>query len=105
MASKIRLNDEVIVIAGKDKKKTGKVVKVLTAEHKVVVEGVNLVKRHIKPNPAYGIEGGIVTKEAPIDVSNVAIYNPSTQKADRVGFRFEDNKKVRFFKSNNELVK
>ncbi len=105
MASKIRLNDEVIVIAGKNKGKTGKVVKVLTAEHKVVVEGLNLVKRHVKPNPAYGIEGGIVTKPAPIDVSNVAIYNPSTQKADRVGFRFEDNKKVRFFKSNNELVK
>ena len=85
MASKIRLNDEVIVIAGKNKGKTGKVVKVLTAEHKVIVEGLNLVKRHVKPNPAY--------------------YNPSTQKADRVGFRFEDNKKVRFFKSNNELVK
>ena len=98
MASKIRLNDEVIVIAGKNKGKTGKVVKVLTAEHKVIVEGLNLVKRHVKPNPAYGIEGGIVTKPAPIDVSNVAIYNPSTQKADRVGFRFEDNKKVRFFK-------
>lgn len=107
MAAKIRRGDEVIVIAGKDKKlkKTGKVLHVLVDEHKVVVEGVNLVKKHQKPNPALGIAGGIIEKEAPIDVSNVAIYNPSTQKADRVGFRFEGDKKVRFFKSNNELVK
>lgn len=105
MAAKIRRDDEVIVIAGKDKKKTGKVIRVLTAEHKVVVQGINLVKKHQKPNPNFGIPGGIIEKEAPIDVSNVAIYNPSTQKADRVGFRVEDGKKVRFFKSNNELVK
>ena len=107
MAAKIRRGDEVIVIAGKDKKlkKTGKVLRVLVDEHKVVVEGVNLVKKHQKPNPALGIAGGIIEKEAPIDVSNVAIYNPPTQKADRVGFRFEGDKKVRFFKSNNELVK
>jgi large subunit ribosomal protein L24 len=105
MAAKIRREDEVIVIAGKNKKKTGKVVQVLVEEHKVIVEGVNLVKKHQKPNPALGIQGGIIEKEAPIDVSNVAILNPSTQKADRVGFRIEDGKKVRFFKSNNELVK
>ncbi len=105
MASKIRRDDTVIVIAGKDKKKTGKVLRVLVDEHKVLVEGVNLVKKHQKPNPVLGIAGSIIEKEAPIDVSNVAIYNPSTQKADRIGFRFEDNKKVRFFKSNNELVK
>lgn len=105
MAAKIRQNDEVIVIAGKNKMKTGKVVRVLNEEHKVIVEGVNLVKKHQKPNPALGIQGGIIEKEASIDVSNVAIYNPSSKKADRVGFRLEDGKKVRFFKSNNELVK
>ena len=102
---KIKKGDQVVILSGDDKGKTGEVLKAMPKENKVVVQGVNLVKRHIKPNPAYGIEGGIVTKEAPIDVSNVAIYNPSTQKADRVGFRFEDSKKVRFFKSNNELVK
>ena len=105
MAAKIRRDDEVIVIAGKDKNKTGKVELVLVKEHKVIVKGINLVKKHQKPNPALGIQGGIIEKEAPIDVSNVAILNPSTQKADRVGFRIEDGKKVRFFKSNNELVK
>ena len=105
MAAKIRRDDEVIVIAGKDKNKTGKVELVLVKEHKVIVKGVNLVKKHQKPNPALGIQGGIIEKEAPIDVSNVAILNPSTQKADRVGFRIEDGKKVRFFKSNNEVIK
>lgn len=105
MAAKIRLNDEVIVIAGKNKNKVGKVIRVLTDKNKVIVEGVNIVKKHQKPNPMRGVAGAIVEKEAPIHVSNVAIYNPSTKKADRVGFRFEDGKKVRFFKSNNELVK
>ncbi|MDD6177914.1 MAG: 50S ribosomal protein L24 [Succinivibrionaceae bacterium] len=105
MAAKIRRDDEVIVIAGKDKNKTGKVELVLVKEHKVIVKGINLVKKHQKPNPALGIQGGIIEKEAPIDVSNVAILNPSTQKADRVGFRIEDGKKVRFFKSNNEVIK
>lgn len=104
MAAKIRRNDEVIVIAGKDKGKTGKVSKVLTEARKVIVEGINLHKKHQKANPNLGIQGGIVTIEAPIDVSNVAMYNPTTKKADKVGFRFEDGKKVRFFKSNNELV-
>lgn len=104
MAAKIRRDDEVIVIAGKDKNKTGKVELVLVKEHKVIVKGINLVKKHQKPNPALGIQGGIIEKEAPIDVSNVAILNPSTQKADRVGFRIEDGKKVRFFKSNNEVI-
>lgn len=104
MAAKIRSNDEVIVIAGKNKGETGKVLRVLTKENKVLVEGVNLVKRHTKANPALGTEGGIVEKEAPIHVSNVAIFNPNTRKADKVGFRFEDGKKVRFFKSTNELI-
>ena len=104
MAAKIRRNDEVIVITGKDKGKTGKVTQVFPRENKVLVEGVNMVKKHQKGNPQAGIEPGIVDVEAKIDVSNVAIYNQETRKADRVGFRVEDGKKVRFFKSNNALV-
>ncbi|MFI3245057.1 MAG: 50S ribosomal protein L24 [Ferrimonas sp.] len=104
MAAKIRRNDEVVVLAGKDKGKRGKVSQVLTTG-KVLVEGVNLVKKHQKPNPQLGIQGGIVEKEAPIHASNVALFNPATGKADRVGFRIEDGVKVRFFKSNNEIVK
>ncbi len=104
MASKIRRDDEVIVLAGKDKGKIGKVTKVLVEDSKVFVEGINLVKKHQKPVPQLQQAGGIIEKEAPIHVSNVAIVNPATGKADRVGFRTEDGKKVRFFKSNNELV-
>ncbi|MDG1732236.1 MAG: 50S ribosomal protein L24 [Thalassotalea sp.] len=104
MASKIRQNDEVVILAGKDKGKSGKITKVLTAEGKVFVEGINLIKKHQKPVPQLQQPGGIVEKEAAINVSNVAIKNPATGKADRVGFRIEDGKKVRFFKSNNELV-
>ena len=104
MANKIRRDDEVVVLAGKDKGKQGKVLKVLIADNRVIVAGVNLVKKHTKPNPQLGVAGGIVEKEASIHVSNVAIVNPATGKADRVGFRFEDEKKVRFFKSNGELV-
>ncbi|WP_026377319.1 50S ribosomal protein L24 [Aestuariibacter salexigens] len=104
MARKIRRDDEVIVLAGKDKGKQGKVLKVLTADERVVVEGVNLVKKHQKPNPQIGQAGGIIEKEASIHVSNVAIVNPATGKADRVGFRMENDKKVRVFKSNGELV-
>jgi len=104
MASKIRRDDEVIVLAGKDKGKTGKVTKVLVDDSKVFVEGVNLIKKHTKPVPQLQQAGGIVEKEAPLHVSNVAIVNPATGKADRVGFRIEDGKKVRFFKSNNELI-
>ena len=105
MAAKIRREDEVIVLTGKDKGKRGKVTQVLVTEGKVLVEGINLVKKHQKPVPALGQAGGIVTKEAPIDVSNVALFNSATGKADRVGFRIEDGKKVRFFKSTGELVK
>jgi len=104
MASKIRRDDEVIVLAGKDKGKTGKVTKVLVEDGKVFVEGDNLIKKHTKPVPQLQQPGGIIEKEAPINVSNIAILNPTSGKADRVGFRFEDGKKVRFFKSNNELV-
>ncbi|AUM12053.1 50S ribosomal protein L24 [Ketobacter alkanivorans] len=100
---KIKRNDEVVVIAGRDKGKRGKVLKVL--EGKLLIGGVNIVKKHQKPNPQKGAPGGIVEKEAPIQASNVAIFNPQTQKADRVGFKFlEDGKKVRCFKSTNEVI-
>ncbi|MCP8900832.1 50S ribosomal protein L24 [Gilvimarinus xylanilyticus] len=100
---KIKRDDEVIVIAGRDKGKRGKVVRVL-ANDKVIVSGINLVKKHQKPNPQMGVAGGIVEKEAAIHVSNVAIYNAATGKADRVGFKVEGDKKVRVFKSNGEAV-
>ncbi len=103
MANKIRQEDEVIVIAGKSKGKRGKVTKVLP-NGKVIVEGVNIITKAEKPIPQLGKEGGLVKKEAPIDASNVAIFNPETNKADRIGFRFEDGKKVRFFKSNNKTI-
>lgn len=103
MAAKIRRDDEIIVLTGKDKGKRGKVKQVLSSG-KVIVEGINLVKKHQKPVPAMGVQGGIVEQEAAIDVSNIAIFNAKTGKADRIGFRFEDGKKVRFFKSNNEIV-
>ncbi|KEY90894.1 50S ribosomal protein L24 [Candidatus Photodesmus blepharus] len=103
MAAKIRRNDDVIVLTGKDKGKKGKVVKVYRSG-KVVVEGINFIKKHQKPVPASGQKGGIIKQEAAIDVSNVAIFNTTTGKADRVGFRFEDGKKVRFFKSNGENI-
>ncbi len=96
MAAKIRRNDEVIVLAGKDKGKKGTVSKVLPTG-KVIVEGINLVKKHQKPVPALGTQGGIVEQEAAIDVSNVAIFNAAAGKGDRVGFRFEDGKKSPFF--------
>jgi len=101
---KIRQDDEVVVLAGKDKGKRGKVRKVL-ANGKLIVAGVNMVKKHTKANPQAGVAGGIIDREAPIAVSNVAVFNPGTNRADRVGFRFlEDGRKVRYFKSNNEVV-
>lgn len=101
---KIRKDDEVLVIAGRDKGKRGKVLRV-QSDGKLVVSGINMVKRHTKPNPMLGTAGGIVEKESPIQASNVAIFNPATNKADRVGFKIlEDGKKVRIFKSNNEVV-
>src|SRR5690554_4437751 len=104
MAAKIKRDDEVVVLAGKDKGKRGRVLSVQTEKDRVVVEGVNLMKKHQKPNPALNQAGGIIEKEAPIHVSNVAIFNPATEKADRVGFKNEDGKKVRVFKSNNEII-
>ncbi|MZR61292.1 50S ribosomal protein L24 [Alcanivorax sp. DP30] len=100
---KIKRDDEVIVIAGKDKGKRGTVQQVLD-NGRVIVGGVNMVKKHVKANPNRGTQGGIVEQEAALHASNVAIWNPKTQKADRVGFRFEDDKKVRFFKSNGETL-
>jgi large subunit ribosomal protein L24 len=101
---KIKKGDEVLVLAGKDKGKRGTVTKVME-DNKLIVEGVNRVKKHIRPNPQKGIAGGIVEKEMPIDVSNLGLYNPETKKADRVGFKFlEDGKKVRIFKSTSEVV-
>lgn len=103
MAAKIKCNDEVIVLAGKDKGKRGKVTQV-TPAGKLLVAGINKVKKHQKPNPQLGVTGGIIEEERPIQASNVAIFNSASGKADRVGFRFEDGKKVRFFKSNNEII-
>lgn len=103
--NKIKTDDEIIVLTGKCKGERGKVTRLLIEDNRVVVEGINLIKRHTKPNPNAGIEGGIVEKEAPMNLSNIALFNPATGKGDRVGFKFlEDGKKVRFFKSNGELV-
>ena len=104
MAAKIRRDDEVIVLAGKDKGKRGKVLSVVTDTGRVFVEGVNLIKKHQKPVPQLNQAGGIVEKEASIDVSNVAIYNSETGKADRVGFKIEDGKKLRIFKSTGKTI-
>lgn len=100
---KIKTNDEVIVIAGKNKGARG-VVREVLKDDRVIVSGVNMVKKHQKANPNVNKPGGIIEKEAPLHVSNIAIFNAETQKADRVGFRFEEGKKVRFFKSNNQTV-
>jgi large subunit ribosomal protein L24 len=102
--NKIRKDDEVIVLAGKDKGKRGVVSHRVDAEY-VVVEGVNIAKKAVKPNPMTGATGGIVDKAMPIHVSNVAIFNAASGKADRVGLKNVDNKKVRVFKSNGEVVK
>ena len=102
--NKIRKGDQVILNTGKDKGKQGAVVSILDSGH-VVVEGLNLVKKHAKPNPMKGIAGGIIAKEMPIDISNVAIFNSATQKGDRVGFKtLDDGRKIRVFKSNGEAV-
>ena len=100
---KIKTNDEVIVLTGRDKGKRGKVRKVL-GNGKVIVAGINVVKKHTRPNPQAGVAGGIVETEAPIQVSNVAIFNPATKKADRVGFKFEGERKLRIYKSSGEVI-
>ncbi len=100
---KIKRDDEVIVLAGKDKGKRGKVRRVLD-NGKLIVSGVNMVKKHTRPNPQAGVQGGIVEQEAAIQSSNVAIYNATTSKADRVGFKVEGDRKVRVFKSSGDAI-
>lgn len=101
---KIRSSDEVVVITGKDKGRRGKIMQVLE-EGKILVQGVNRVKKHVKPNPNAGVQGGIIEKEMPMDASNVMLVNPATGKGDRVGFKLlDDGKKIRVFKSNSERV-
>ena len=103
--SKIKTGDQVIVIAGKNKGSRGSVLRCYPKKGRIVVEGVNMIKKHTKPNPQRNVEGGIVEKEASIAISNVALLNPATDKADRVGIKtLEDGKKVRYFKSNGEVV-
>lgn len=101
---RIKKGDEVIVTAGKDKGRRGAVLKTFD-DDRVMVENINMVKKHTKPNPMQGQEGGIVEKEMPMHISNVMLFNPATNKGDRVGFKvLEDGKKVRYFKSNGEVV-
>lgn len=109
MAAKIKKDDDVIVIAGKDKGKQGKVLKILKGKRgkdfKVLVEGVNIIKKHTRGNPQKGTKGGIVEKEAPLNLSNIALVDPATGKASRVGFKIlEDGRKVRFLKSSGEVI-
>ena len=102
---KIRKGDDVVVLAGKDKGKRGIVLRVIEDGRRVIVENINMAKKHQKPNPQRGIAGGIVEKEMPLDISNVGLYNPAKEGPDRVGFKvLEDGRKVRVFKSNGEVV-
>lgn len=102
--NKIRTGDQVIINTGKDKGKTGTITQIVDATH-VIVEGINLAKKHTKANPMQGIQGGVISKEMPLDISNVAIYNAATEKADRVGFKvLEDGRKIRIYKSNDESI-
>ncbi len=102
--NRIKQGDQIIVLAGKDKGKQGKVTKIFT-NNKILVQGINQVKKHQRGNPNTGVTGGIIEKDMPIHISNIALLNPQTQKADKVGFRIlDDGNKVRFFKSTNELI-
>lgn len=100
---KIRKGDEVIVLTGRDKQRRGTVLSRVDSDH-VLVEGVNVVKKHTRPNPMLGTPGGIVEKNMPIHISNVAIYNPASGKADRVGIKEVDGRKVRVFRSSGEVI-
>ena len=101
---KIKKGDDVIVTTGRDRGKRGTVLRIVDADH-VIVEGANRVKKHQRPNPMKGLTGGIVEKEMPLHISNIALFNPGTKKADRIGIRtLEDGRRVRFFKSNGESV-
>lgn len=100
---KIKKDDEVVVIAGRDKGKRGNVLRVM-GDGRLLVSGVNMVKKHQRPNPQLGQQGGIVEQEAPIQASNVAIWNDEAEQADRVGFRVEDGRKVRFYKATSKVI-
>lgn len=100
---KLKKDDQVVVITGKDKGKRGAIQRVLD-DNRVLIAGVNIIKKHTKANPQLGVQGGIVEREASIEVSNVAIYNPKTNKADRVGFKEKDGKKVRVYKSSGDVI-
>lgn len=101
---KIKKGDQVIVLAGKDKGRTGTVLKML-AKERFLVEGINMIKKHTRPNPQKGEQGGVLEREAGIHASNIALFNPATKKADRIGFKtLEDGRKVRYFKSNGEVL-
>jgi large subunit ribosomal protein L24 len=100
---KLKKDDQVVVITGKDKGKRGAIQRVLD-DNRVLVAGVNIIKKHTKANPQLGVQGGIVEREASIEMSNVAIYNPKTNKADRVGFKEQDGKKVRVYKSSGDVI-
>ncbi len=102
--NKIRKGDQVIINTGKDKGKTGTVTHIMDGK-RVLVEGVNLAKKHTKPNPMQGVQGGIVSKEMPLDISNVAIFNTATNQADKVGFKqLDDGRKIRVYKSSGESI-
>jgi len=102
--NRIRKGDDVIVIAGRDKGRRGTVLRIVDAD-RLVAEGINVVKKHQRPNPQKGLQGGIIEKEMPIHISNVMLFNPVSGSGDRVGFRIlEDGRKVRVFKSNKEVV-
>lgn len=101
--AKIKRDDEVVVLAGKDKGKRG-TVRTIVDSDRVIVSGVNMIKKHTKPNPQAGVAGGIVEKEAPIQISNVAIYNADAGRGDRVGYKVEDGKKVRIYKSTGDAI-
>jgi len=101
---RIKKGDEVIVMAGKDKGRRGNVIRVLEDEDRILVENINMAKKHTKPNPNAGVQGGIIEKEMPVHISNVMLWNPKAKKGDRVGIREEKGKTVRYFKSTNEVV-
>ncbi|GIS88510.1 MAG: 50S ribosomal protein L24 [Arenicellales bacterium] len=102
--SKIRKGDDVVVLSGRDKGKRGTVLQIIE-NNRILVDNVNVIKKHVKPNPNRGETGGIIEKEAPIQISNVALFNPNTNKADRVGYKLlEDGRKVRVFKSDGEVA-
>lgn len=101
---RLKKGDEVIITSGKNKGKIGIILSFVSYNNRVLIEGINLIKKHIKPNQNKNIEGGIVTQEGSIHISNVALYNSSIKKADKIGYKYMNNKKFRYFKSNGQLL-